>query len=101
MKNKSRKLMELENNRFSILTDDLNQCFICGRKRDNLHEVYEGAKRIASMKYGCVLPLCYKCHVRIHNDRNMALFYKKITQAQFIIKYPDINFIDIFKINYL
>jgi hypothetical protein len=101
MKKKSYKLSQLEKNRFSILTDDLNHCYICKNKRDNLHEVYEGSKRILSMKYGCVLPLCYQCHVKIHYDRQMALFYKKLTQARFIIVYPNLNFLDIFKINYL
>lgn len=101
MKKKSSKLAALEKNRFSILTDDLDRCYICGRKRDNLHEVYEGAKRIPSMKYGCVLPLCYPCHVRIHSDRNMALLYKRTFQVKFMTIYPELKFIDIFKVNYL
>ena len=101
MKKKSNKLSQLEKNRYSIITDDLDHCYICGRPRENLHEVYEGAKRIASMKYGCVLPLCYQCHIKIHHDRNMALFYKRLMQNKFIEVYPDLNFIDIFKINYL
>ena len=98
---KSIKLSNLENNRFSIITEDLDHCYLCGRNKDNLHEVYEGAKRQLSMKYGCVLPLCYQHHIMIHYDRNMALFYKKIMQGKFIEVYPDLNFTDIFKINYL
>ena len=101
MKLKSSKLSKLENNRFSILTDDLNHCYICGKDRDNLHEVYEGSKRQLSMQYGCVIPLCYQHHIMIHYDRNMALFYKKIMQAKFIQVYPDLDFLEIFKINYL
>lgn len=101
IKKRSYKLVKLERNRFSILTTDLDHCYICGRKKDNIHEVYEGAKRIQSIKYGCVIPLCYVHHLQIHNNRTMALFYKKLMQAKFIEVYSDLNFIDIFKINYL
>ena len=101
LKLRSSKLAKLERNRFSILTTDLDHCYECGEKKDNLHEVYEGAKRIQSIKYGCVIPLCYVHHLKIHNNRTMALFYKKLMQAKFIEVYPDLKFIDIFKINYL
>lgn len=30
-----------------------------------------------SMKYDCVIPLCWECHFKIHADREFALVYKK------------------------
>lgn len=101
LKSKSSKLTKLERDRFSILTDNLDYCYVCGNKKDNLHEVYFGNNRINSMKYGCILPLCYKHHIQIHNDIKIDLFYKRLMQAKFIEVYPDFNFLDIFKINYL
>ena len=53
------------------------------------------------MKYGCVLPLCYKHHIQIHNDSKLDLYYKILMQAKFIEVYPKLSFIDIFHINYL
>lgn len=46
IKNKSNKLSKLEKKRFSILTDDLEHCFICKERdeslipKDDLHEIY-------------------------------------------------------------
>lgn len=98
---KGSKLTKLERNRFSILTEDLNHCYICGNKKDNLHEVFYGNNRINSMKYGCVLPLCHKHHIQIHNDIKLDLYYKRLMQEKFIEVYSDLNFLKIFKINYL
>lgn len=100
LKSKSYKLAKLERDRFSILTTDLEHCYICGEKKDNLHEVYFGNNRINSMKYGCVLPLCYKHHIQIHNDIKLDIYYKILMQKKFIEVYPELSFIDIFKINY-
>lgn len=91
----------LERNRFSILTDNLTKCYACPNPKLHINEVYEGAKRIASMKYGCCIPLCYDCHYRFHHDRQFALKFKKECQKQFIKTYPDLDFISIFHRNYL
>ena len=42
VKYKSNKISKLERNRFSILTNDLEHCILCGQKKDNLHEVFGG-----------------------------------------------------------
>ena len=64
---KTSKQIKLEKSRYSILTDDLEHCYICrfqGKKvlRDDLHEVYEGANRKRSILNGLVVPLCRKHH---------------------------------------
>lgn len=64
---KTSKQIKLEKSRYSILTDDLDHCYICkfqGKKvlRDDLHEVYGGANRKRSILNGLVVPLCRKHH---------------------------------------
>lgn len=101
MRNKSKKLSKLERERFSILTERMDQCYMCGRKKEHLHEIYFGNKhRLLSMKYGCVVPLCSTCHNLVHNnidfDRNLKIQCQKKFQEIY-----DEKFIDIFKRNYL
>ena len=95
------KIRTLERKRFSILTNDLNHCYVCGKPKQHINEIYEGAKRISSMKYGCCIPMCFECHKRFHNDRQFALIYKSECQKQFNKEYPDLDFISIFHRNYL
>ncbi len=81
MKTRSNKLAKLERNRHSVFTSDLDHCYICRRKRNDLHEIFGGAKRLNSIKYGLVLPLCRECHERIHSDIDFSEFWKKEGQA--------------------
>lgn len=95
------KITRLERNRYSILTKDLDHCYVCGTYKQDIHEIYEGARRIPSMKYGCCLPVCRKCHQRFHNDREFALTYKKIFQEKFEKIYSKEKFLEEFKRSYL
>ena len=85
IKKKSNKLAELERNRFSILTDDLEHCYICKKiyfrlvPREDLHEIFGGRNRQISMRKGFVVPLCRKCH---DNER-----VKKFLKKKLIINY--------------
>ena len=103
LSNKSKKLAKLERNRESILTDDLNRCFIpgCGKVKEDLHEIYPGRNRLNSIKYGLVLPLCREHHILIHNDLNTRLIYFKLGQKKFNEVYPNLDFVEIFGRNYL
>ena len=40
IKKKSGRLAKLERNRHSIITDDLKHCYICGAKKEDLHEIF-------------------------------------------------------------
>jgi hypothetical protein len=100
IKKRSYSLSKAEKERFSILTTNLNKCSICGKKRDNLHEIYEGKNRQVSMKYGCVIPLCYKCHIKIQDDRVLSLLWKVKCQEMFEKVYPNLDFISIFGRSY-
>lgn len=102
IKQKSSKLAKLERNRFSILTNDLETCYICKKaKKKDLHEIYEGKNRQVSMKYGLVIPVCRKCHTNITNDKTLQEKYHKVGQKVFKKHYKNENFIDIFGKSYL
>jgi hypothetical protein len=97
-------MSKLEKNRFSILTNNLNKCYICGLPKHHLHEIYFGKNRINSMIYGCVVPLCYEHHkgnTGVHNNHKLDLKLKQLCQIQFEKTYPTLNFMSIFYKNYL
>ena len=63
IKNKTNKQKQLEKNRYSIFTTNLNKCYYCGKEgKMDLHEVYGGSNRTRSIKNGLVVPLCRICH---------------------------------------
>lgn len=103
LKTRTKKQAKLERNRFSILTNDLDHCVICGAKKDHLHEVFFGRNRINSIKYGLVIPLCTSHHVEIHKNREWQEYWHIIAQKRFMEYYhkSSDDFIGIFKINYL
>lgn len=68
MHNKSKKLTKLEKNRKSVFTDNLDICYLCGKKKNDLHEVFGGRNRINSIKYNFILPLCRECHSSNQNN---------------------------------
>lgn len=79
------------------------ECYICLGEATDTHEIFNGSNRPHSIKYGMQLKLCRACHkwwheysTRIERDIIKAQF-----QQKFIEEYPDLNFYDIFKKNYL
>lgn len=102
MKKKSSKLASLERNRFSVFTKDLKHCYLCGNKRDDLHEIFAGRNRINSMKYGFVLPLCRMCHTRYQNDFSFNRYWYQKAEKYFLDNIGMVeDFIKIFRKNYL
>lgn len=97
---KSNKVSKLEKNRFSILTDDLNRCFICDKQRDDINEIFMGRNRQNSMKWGLCIPMCRRCHNDYHKDRKMQEYFMKMGQEAFEKTYPNEEFIKIFLKNY-
>lgn len=97
LKQVSKKRVKLERNRFSLFTINLDKCYFCDRPKNDLHELLGGRNRNNSMKYGLVLPVCREHH----NEIQHSLEYKKIAQKKFQEVYPEINFTEVFKINYL
>ena len=42
------KITRLERMRYSILTKDLDHCYICGSIKHSIHEIYYGKNRVNS-----------------------------------------------------
>ena len=101
MNQKSSKLAKLERNRFSIITDDMKHCILCGNKKDHIHEVFPGAFRQRSIKEHMVLPLCSSHHRQIHNDTELSLYWKRSCQKLFEKSRTRDEFIKIFGRSYL
>ncbi len=77
MKTKSSKLAKKERNRYSVLCDS-DKCAVCESERSlTWHEIYSGAYRQSSMKYGMCLRLCMKCHSEYQENTDFSNFWKK------------------------
>ena len=102
LKKKSKKLKKIEDTRFSIITNDLNLCYICQVKRKKyLNEVFGGSNRQMSMKYGLVIPVCRKCHSEYDINKELRLKYQQEAQRIFEEKYSHELFMKEFKKNKL
>ena len=101
IKKRTYSLAKAEKGRFSILTTNLDKCIICPKKSVNKHEIYHGrGKRLLSIKYGCVIPLCYQHHTEIHHSSVLSTNWKVKGQEAFEKAYPNLSFRDIFGKNY-
>jgi len=83
VKKKSKKLAKLERDRYSVFTDDLEHCILCGNKKDHLHEIFFGRNRIKSMELDFVIPLCFSCHEEMHRNHEWQEFWRKQGQLYF------------------
>ena len=102
MHNKSKKLTKLERNRASVFTDDLEHCYLCGKKKNDLHEIFGGRNRLNSIKYNLVLPLCRECHSLNQNNPFFNDYWHKQGQEYFECNIGSREeFIAIFRRNYL
>ena len=105
-----------DKDRFSILSDILDRCYLCGSDdRVALHEAFGGtANRKKSKEWGLVYPLCGPHHnlgtFSVHNSKELDLKLKKHAEMMWIVKHTDPNeplddridkFINIFGKNYL
>ena len=90
----------------SILQDDLNYCYVCGRYGTEAHHVYFGSgnRKIAD-KHGLIVGLCYYHHrgnVGVHGgNKELDIMLKQLAQRRFIEEYPHIDFLAVFGRNYL
>ena len=51
----------------SILTDDYDHCYVCGMPAVDYHHIMHGADKKLSEELGLMVPLCRKCHERVHH----------------------------------
>lgn len=102
MRVKSKELAKLEHNRFSVFTDDLEHCILCGKKKNDLHEIFGGRNRLNSIKYNLVLPLCRECHSLNQNNPFFNDYWHRQGQEYFECNIGTRDdFIKIFRKNYL
>ena len=98
IKKKSKKLAKKERERFSILQDDKNKCFLCHRQlKLDKHEALGGRNRQLSMKYGLVYYLCRKCHSEAEINIETKNYLKEYARKIFIKNYSEEKFTEEFK----
>ena len=90
----------------SIITEDMNHCYLCGStKWIEWHHIFNGPCRKLSTQYGLIVPLCHWCHNEppngVHYNIEKRTFLKQVGQTIFMKKYPELDFMKIFKRNYL
>jgi hypothetical protein len=89
----------------SILQEDTDYCFICGRYGTEIHHIFFGtANRKLSDKYGLVVGLCYYHHRGnngVHHNRELDLKLKRMAQKRFTETYQNTDFLAVFGRNYL
>ena len=89
----------------SIISNE-RKCYVCGTTFNlNRHHIYAGANRPKSEKYGCWCYLCGKHHnlssEGVHFNKKLDRELKQLCQKRFIETYPDLDFLKIFRKNYL
>ena len=72
----------------SIMTDEYELCYVCGRRADEWHHVLHGADKRLSELHGLMVPLCRDCHNKVHHvgcdlDRHL----KEDAQRAFLRKH--------------
>lgn len=99
---KNPEIAKLERNRKSVFTNDLTKCILCGKPKEELHEIFAGRNRLNSMRYNFVLPLCHSCHSINQNNSQFNEFWHKKAQLYYEQYLGSRNeFISIFGRNYL
>lgn len=101
MKQKTYKLQKLEKNRFSILTDNMDECYMCSNNKVDIHEIYAGSNRKTSMENGFCVPLCREHHKLLQYDIVFGNQMKRICQLQFEKTGTREQFIKLIGKNYL
>lgn len=59
----------------SIMTDDLEHCYICGREAVQFHHVFGAYNRKKATEDGLFVPLCLDCHIKVHTEHSQKLNY--------------------------
>jgi hypothetical protein len=89
----------------SIVTKDLEHCFICGSSSglETHHCFFGTGNRRLSDTYGLTVPLCAYCHRGqngVHHNHQLDLYIKRYAQLQFEKEYSYEKFMKVFGKNY-
>lgn len=88
----------------SIITKDLEHCYLCGAPDPQIHHIFNGAMKRKSEKYGLIMPLCMRHHTGdegVHTIPGRMTETKEFGQRMFELYYPDLDFRAIFGKNYI
>lgn len=90
----------------SIITCDMTHCDVCGSSNVEWHHIVHGtANRALSDYYGLIIGLCPTHHRlskdSVHKNAQMNRMYKRLAQQRFKQFYPELDFTEIFGVNYL
>ena len=88
----------------SIITDDMEHCYICGAPYPQMHHCMNASNKKHSEEYGLIVPLCLTHHTGmfgVHQDPERMLEMRKIGQRKFEETHSREDFIRIFGKNYL
>lgn len=89
----------------SIITDDFEHCYFCGRQKQHTHHIMNASNKKKSEKYGLMIPVCFMCHDKIHEkikDKTLNMkFVKKLGQRKFEQIYSRELWMQEFEKNYL
>ena len=101
MRFKTYKLSKLERNRYSILTDDMAHCYLCGVPIVEVHEICGGNNRRISMENGFCVPLCRHHHMQVTVNNTMNRELKQICQKKFEETHTREDWMQLIRKNYL
>lgn len=80
-----------DNERYSIITPKMTNCFVCGASPCHCHEVFGGAFREKSKQYGMTVSLCPAHHnlssAGIHFNSDLDLKVKQLAEKKWIEEY--------------
>lgn len=89
----------------SIIQSDMSKCYVCGKPKECIHEIYYGINRNKSIKYGCYVALCNYHHNMsehgVHFNKALDLNLKQECQREFEKIYDRGKFMEVFHKNYL
>ena len=101
IKKQSKKQKKKELKRFSIITDDMTNCYFCELKKDDIHEAIGGCNRQKSIEWGLTIPLCRLHHRELEDNQELKEEIQRLAQRTFESKYSHELFMKEFKRNYL
>ncbi len=101
IKNKTNKLAKLEKNRFSILTNNMQKCYLCSKRKEHIHEIYKGSNRQISMKNGFCIPICEEHHRQTETNSKLDKDLKVKCQRKYEETHSREEFIDLIGQSYL
>lgn len=82
--------IKLDSNGYAptIMAHKTLKCYRCEQYRETVrHEIFGGALRSKSKKYGLWVNVCPACHAKIHGSGALQDYYHKQGQLQAMIHY--------------